>query len=378
MSLSPIARASGATALARIWQVELADRERRIHRRARGSRTAAEILVAHPEVDAHRLALVRVDPRLAERRPAPRPDRVSPELFCHLADGERLKLDDLEPLRARLQALAAARPRRGLELELERNPVSRDPDLGEAPDERAHPSPHRPARTDGPERVQLGHVRGGEIDLPDQDRHGGEVAPPLRRLSAGVGRVGDRHQRRRAALRQPPDQRERVRTVLRRRRRPRRRRLRSEELVQRDPGRRAAGHRHGEVEETVCAARDRRGVGRNGRRPDAVVEVEVEEDGRGSCCSCLRGLDRARRERERQPGLLWQRRVVPGEVDPQRRRVGNTALPRQCAPRQDQGCTDSGEYDGGTHASSCSGRSGGLGTGGCGKEARHGHGDDRC
>ena len=117
-------------------------------------------------------------------------------------------------------------------------------------------------------------------------------------------------------------------------------------------------HRDGEVEEAVRAVRDRRRVGGQGRRSHAVVEVEVEEDGRGPGCSRVGGLHRARGERERQPGLLRQRRVVPGEVDPERVRVGNAALPRERAARQDQSGAGSGEHDGETHVTSCS-----LGTG---------------
>ena len=57
------------------------------------------------------------------------------------------------------------------------------------------------------------------------------------------------------------------------------------------------------------------------------------------------GLHRARGERERQPGLLWQRRVVAGEVDPERVRVGNAALPRERAARQDQSGAGGSEQD---------------------------------
>ena len=143
MSRSPIARASGSTALFRIspagsgaddaWPelLELADGQRRVHRRTSCAGPAAELLVADPQVDADGLALVGVDSRLAERRPAPRPDRVGPQLLRHPSRRERLQLDDLEPLRARLQSLASSRAGRGLELQLERDPARRDPDVGE-------------------------------------------------------------------------------------------------------------------------------------------------------------------------------------------------------------------------------------------------------
>jgi hypothetical protein len=345
--------------------IELPDRQRRIHRRAGGARAAAELGVAHPEVDADRLALVLVDSGRAERRPAPRPDRVGAQLLRHLPHGQRLELHDLEPLRARLQAFAAARARRRLELELERNPARRNPDLGEAPDERAHPAAHRPARADGTERMQLRHVRGGEEDLPDEQRFGCQVPPPLRRLAARVRRVRDRDRRKRAALLQPANEGKRVRAVLRGRRRPRRRRLRPEELVQRDPGSRTAGHHDGEVEQAICAVRDRRRIGGHRRRPDAVVEVEVEEDRCRTVLARLGRLDRPGRERKRQSRLLRQRRIVACEVDPERIRVGDAALARERAPRQNQGGAGGGKHDGEAHAPSCS-----LGTGRAGTIVR--------
>ena len=329
--------------------LELADRQRRVQRRPGSSRAAAQVLVAHPEVDAHGLALVLVDPGRAEGRPAPRPDRVRSQLLRHPSRRERLQLHDLEPLRPRLQPLAPARARRGLELELERDPARRDPDVRELAHERAHAATHRPARPDRPERVQLRHVRRGEEDLPDQQRRRGQVAPPLRRIAARVGRVRDRHGGNRAPLLQPPYERERIGAVLGGRRRPRGRRLGAEELVQGDPRRLAARHRDGEVEEPVGALLDQRRVGRHRRRADAVVEVEVEEDGRRPVLARLRRLDRAGRERERQPRLLRQRRVVAREVDPERVRVRDPALAGECTAGSDQGQSD-GDQNGAAHA----------------------------
>ena len=361
MSRSPIARASGSTALVRISPAGRAQItparscsswptvKRGVQRRPRGSRPAAQVLVAHPEVDAHGLALVLVDPGCTEGRPAPGPDRVCPELLRHASRRERLQLHDLEPLRPRLQPLASPRARRGLELELERDPARRDPDVRELAHESAHPAAHRPARPDRPERVQLRHVRRREEDLPDQQRRRGQVAPPLRRIAARVGRVRDRHGGKRPTLLQPPDERERVRAVLGGRRRPRGRRLGAEELVQGDPRRLAARHRDREVVEPVGALLDQRRIGRHRRRPDAVVEVEVEEDRRGSVLARLRRLDGAGRERERQPGLLRQRRVVAGEVDPERICVRNPALAGECTAGSDQGQSD-GDQNGAAHA----------------------------
>ena len=81
---------------------------------------------------------------------------------------------------------------------------------------------------------------------------------------------------------------------------------------------------------------DQRRIGGHRRRADAVVEVEVEEDGRGPVLARFRRLDGAGGERKRQPGLLRQRRVVAGEVDPERVRVGDPALARERAPGGDQ------------------------------------------
>ena len=69
-------------------QAQLPDGERRIEVRPCSTGTAAEILVAHPEVDADRLAFVAVDAGLAERRPAPGPDRVRLQLLAS-PDGPR-------------------------------------------------------------------------------------------------------------------------------------------------------------------------------------------------------------------------------------------------------------------------------------------------
>ena len=49
----------------------------------------------------------------------------------------------------------------------------------------------RLART-GPSACSCGTFGDGEEDLADQERVGREVAPPLRRLAAGVRRVRDR------------------------------------------------------------------------------------------------------------------------------------------------------------------------------------------
>ena len=264
-------------------QLELADRERRVHRRPGGARPAAELLVAHPQVDADRLALVGVDPRLAERRPAPRPDRVRPQLLRHPPRRERLQLHDLEPLRARLQPLAAARARRRLELELERDPARRNADLREL-----RTSARMPLRIDrlartGPSACSCGTF--GEVKKTWRIRSaiGREVAPPLRRLAAGVGRVRDRHA---DEARRAPSAAGRARACSRgtapssssRASASARRRARSARST-------ASGSRVTETAKSKSrSARSSisRRVGGHGRRPDAVVEVEVEEDGRGA------------------------------------------------------------------------------------------------
>ena len=91
-------------------------------------------------------------------------------------------------------------------------------------------------------------------------------------------------------------------------------------------------HRDREVEEAVRLRDDPGRVGRDGRRADAVVEVEVEEDRRGAGRPRGRRLLRPGRERERQPGLLRQRRVMSREVDPHGLPVGDSAFARARVP----------------------------------------------
>ena len=263
-------------------QGDLPRLERAVERRPGGVLPVAEVRVAGPEVDADGGRLVGVGTALAERRPAPGPDRMRSELPRHLARRERLQLHDVEPLPRRLQPLAAALAECRVELQLERDAVGRDADVGELPHERAHRLPHRATCQQRATRVQAADVRAREEDLPDQDGRRGQVAPPLRCLVARVGRVGDRDERPCATLGEAAHVGEHVRAVLRGRRRPGSRRLRAEELVLGDPGRRAARDRDGVVVETVGPADDRRRVGRLGRRAHPVVEVEVEEDGRGT------------------------------------------------------------------------------------------------
>ena len=67
---------------------------------------------------------------------------------------QRLELDELEPRRLRLEALAAALPGRRLELQLERDPGGGDADRREPADERPHALAQRAARPSRPELVQ--------------------------------------------------------------------------------------------------------------------------------------------------------------------------------------------------------------------------------
>src|SRR5205823_14744447 len=75
-------------------EVDLALGERGVERRPGGARTVAEARLAHPEVDACGLGLVRaVDLRMVVAlavAPAPRPDGREARLMRDLARGERL------------------------------------------------------------------------------------------------------------------------------------------------------------------------------------------------------------------------------------------------------------------------------------------------
>ena len=154
-----------------------------------------------------------------------------------------------------------------------------------------------------------------------------------------------------AALRQPADERERVRAVLRGRRRPGRRRLRAEELVQRDPRRRAAGHRDGEVEEAVGAVR-RSSPGRSGTVgvPTRLLKLRSKKTVAAPAARASAGFTVPEVNASVSPGFCGSGASCAGEVDPERVRVGDAALARERAPRQDQGGADGGEHDGGTHA----------------------------
>src|SRR5207302_8033791 len=103
-------------------QPDLAFREGRVEAWAGGGGPVAEAVVAGPEPDARGGLLVRVVPSCAPVRPAPRPDGRDRPLTRHLLRRQRLPLDRPEPGRGRLEALAAALTRLGLESE-------HDPDL---------------------------------------------------------------------------------------------------------------------------------------------------------------------------------------------------------------------------------------------------------
>src|SRR5215831_5763884 len=68
-------------------------------------RRVAEARVTRPEVDACGGFLRRILRHPGEPRPAPRPDRVEPELARDLTRGQSLPFDDAEPAR-RAQAAA--------------------------------------------------------------------------------------------------------------------------------------------------------------------------------------------------------------------------------------------------------------------------------
>ena len=110
----------------------------------------------------------------------------------------------------------------------------------------------------------------------ETSRHQSAASPPVN------GGFATESSGRAPSARQRLEEREHVRAVLRVRVRPRRRRLRAEQLVLGDDRRLAAGDADGVVVEALRPRLDHGRVGRLGRRADAVLEVEVVEDGGGA------------------------------------------------------------------------------------------------
>ena len=153
--------------------------ERGVEARPRERGAVAEAWVARPEPDAGGGRLVGIVARGRERRPAPRPDALRPELARHLLRRERLELDDLEPGRGGLQPLAAAFARRRLELQLERDAARGDPDLRRSGRRgRACPAASNGSRARAPSGVEALGPRRGEVDLPEEDRRLRDLPPP--------------------------------------------------------------------------------------------------------------------------------------------------------------------------------------------------------
>src|SRR5438874_6574001 len=148
-------------------------------------RRRTQRLVARPEPGARDLRLVRVVAGRVERGPAPAPDAGQVELGRDLLRSERLPLDDVQPLRERLQAFAAAGFRRRAERQHEPQPVRRDADL----DQVLHPLPQRRAEAQAAgRRAERRDARAGEIDLRDAVGDLGDAAPPV--VGDRVVRVG--------------------------------------------------------------------------------------------------------------------------------------------------------------------------------------------
>ena len=188
--------------------------------------------------------------------------------------------------------------------------------------------------TTGPRRPELGKADRpgrGEVDLPDQDRGLGRLTPPVRGLAAGIRRVRDRDRRRRPERLELLQQRQHVRAVLRIRRAPRGRRLGAEELVLGDQRRRAAGHLDGEVEQPLRLVGDRRRVRRCRRRADAIVQMEIEEDGRSTGRPHLRRDHGAGRDRERR-APVWGRSARCGRRSRPRAVESQAARSSPCRP----------------------------------------------
>ena len=307
-----------------------ADVERRVEARPGEGRGVAERVVAHPEPRARSLRLVGVVAGRVERRPAPGPDARDVQLGRNLLRRECLPLDDVEPLRERLQAFAAAGLGRRAEGQHHPEPVRRHADLDQLLEPVAHGRAQAAAAL---HRTLLGDRRAGEVDLRHEVCDLGGLLPP--RVGGGVVRVGvarEEQEGPRAAVGEPLQEREHVRAVLRGGRCPRGWQLRPEELVLGHQRVVAAGRRHGRCEELVGARLDRRGIGRLRRGADAVVQVEVEVDGLRALGAELRRDEEVRRGAD-DPGPREDRRpernTAVGVVDPERLRRREAARKRQ-------------------------------------------------
>jgi hypothetical protein len=274
---------------------------------------------------------------------------------------ERLELDDLEPGVLRLEAVATALTGSRLKLQLESDARGRDPDLCEVRDEPAQAAPHRAARPHRAEVVQALRPRRGEVHLPDQDRRLRRLAPPLGRVAAGVRRVGDRDRDGRTERVERLHEREDVGAVLRVRRAPRRRRLRAEQLVLGDQRCRAAGDLLREDELLLRLRLDAGRIRGYRRRADAIVEVQIEEDGRGARLPHLLRHRRARGDGEHEPRLGNDRRVVARIVDPEWGGRRQAAGGRVRAPaRNGDERSEPGEQGGGSGSHPAQGNAVGL------------------
>ena len=233
--------------------------------------------------------------------------------------GERLPLDDVEPLPERLQPLAPAGA--GVELNCSIIPsrlVGIPIWIRSSMRVRITPRRRRLPRT----APCFDDRRAAEVDLGDEVGDLRRLPPPVvGRLVVRVRPLREQQERPRAALGEALHEREHVRAVLRGRRRPRRRQVARRRA--RSP--RSAGGRSPTTRRrcrTACPrAPRRRRVGGLRRRADAVVEIEVEVDGLRALRAQLRRDDEVRRGAD-DPGPREDRRPERhhpvGVVDPER------------------------------------------------------------
>ena len=288
----------------------------------------AELRVPRPEVRADSVGLVGVATGFAVGPPPPRPHGRDIHLRRDLAGCQRLPLDHAEPLLARAQALAPARPGRALEAEHQADPRDGDADLDEPCDAASQPGAQSAIREQRPLRRERPTV---EVDLRHDVGDGGDGTPPRRGLvGPGERRGADQQERPRTARRERAHEPEDVVAILRVVRRPGRLEVRPVQLVERDPRRRALGLRRGEHEEAVGALLDRRRIERLGRRADARAEIHVPVDGLGALGAEARGVLAGRGRGDDPRSRKHALDLGGAEVDPDGGAVGQPARPREC------------------------------------------------
>ena len=245
------------------------------------------------------------------------------QLADDLLRGERLPLDDVEPLPERLQPLASAGA--GVELKCSIMPIRlvgipiwirSSMRVAHPPRSRRLPRTAPCFATDGPLRSRP-RGRGRRPATPAATSR----RPPRRACTAGSGAAGTAARRARRGV---AGARARWRGTARWSASTASAGLRAGELVHRDQRVVAARRGDGGVEELVRTRLDRRRVGRLRRRADAILQIEVEVDGLRALRAQLRRDDEVRRGAD-DPGPREDRR-------PERHHARRRSRPRAAAP----------------------------------------------